>query len=86
MRMERSKVKHSRDHEYLRKELGMTIFQGSFSVSDCTEGSDDSKVGFGGVDSMLGKAWHGEGEGRAKEMAKAKGQKRVCARACESKG
>ena len=68
MRMERSKVKHSRDHEYLRKKLGVTIFQGS----DCAEGSDNGEVGFGGIDSMLGKAWCGEGEGRAKEVAKAK--------------
>ena len=46
----------------------MTIFQGS----NCAEGSDDGEVGFGGVDGMLGKAWRGEGEGRAKEVAKAK--------------
>ena len=60
MRMERSKVKHSGDHEYLRKKLGVTIFQGS----DCVEGSNDNKVGFGGIDGMLGKAQHSEGEGR----------------------
>ena len=64
MRMERSKVKHTGDHEYLQKELEVTIFQGSFGVSDCAEGSDNGKVGFGGIDSMLGKARHGEGEGR----------------------
>ena len=68
MGMERSKVKCSRDREYLRKKLGVTIFQGS----NCAEGSDDGEVGFGGVDGMLGKAWRGEGEGRAKEVAKAK--------------
>jgi len=68
MRMERSKVKHSGDHEYLRKKLGVTIFQGS----DYAEGSDDGEVGFGGIDGALGKAWCGEGEGGAKEVAKAK--------------
>ena len=52
MRMERSKVKRSGDCEYLQKKLGVTIFQGS----DCAEGSDDGEVGFGGVDSALGKA------------------------------
>jgi len=68
MRMERSKVKCSGDCEYLRKKLGVTIFQGS----NCAEGSDDSEVGFGGIDGMLGKARRGEGEGRAKEVVKAK--------------
>ena len=68
MGMERSKVKRSRDREYLRKKLGVTIFQGS----DRAEGSDDGEVGFGGVDGVLGKAQHGEGEGRVKEVAKAK--------------
>jgi hypothetical protein len=29
-------------------------------------------VGFGGVNGVLGEAWCGEGEGRVKEMAKAK--------------
>jgi len=39
-------------------------------------------VGFGGIDGMLGKAQHSEGEGRVKEAAKAKGVKRVCVRVC----
>ena len=41
----------------------MTIFQGSFGVSDRAEGSDDGEVGFGGIDSVLGEAWHSKGEG-----------------------
>jgi len=68
MGMERSKVKCSRDREYLRKKLEVTIFQGS----DRAEGSNNGEVGFGGIDGVLGKARHGEGEGRAKEAAKAK--------------
>ncbi len=54
----------------------MTIFQGSFGVSDRAEGSDDGEVGFGGVDGALGKARRGEGEGGARETAKAKKAKK----------
>ncbi len=64
----------------------MTIFQGSFGVSDRAEGSDDGEVGFGGIDSVLGEAWHSKGEGGARETAKVKRQKRACMRVCESKG
>jgi len=54
----------------------VTIFQRFFGVSDHAEGSDNSKVGFGGIDGTLGKAWHSEGEGGARAKAKVKRAKK----------
>jgi hypothetical protein len=45
-------------------------FPGGLGVSNHTEGSNNSEVGFGGIGSMLGKVWHSEGGGRTKEVAK----------------
>jgi hypothetical protein len=54
----------------------VTVFKG-FGVSDCAEGSNDGEVGIGGIGSALGAAWRrwgqGEGEGRTRQTAKAKG-------------
>jgi len=38
--------------------------------SDCAEGSDDSKVGFGGVGSMLDLVWCGNSRGGAMDEGK----------------
>ncbi len=47
--------------------------------SDHAEGSDDSKVGFGGVGSTLDLVWCGNGRGRAmdegKDRVKGKGKR-----------
>ena len=57
-------------------------FQGQLGVSNRAEGSDDGEVGFGGVDGALGEARRSEGEGGAKETAKAKVREWACVRAC----
>ncbi len=46
------------------KEVKGSYFPEGFGVSDRAGGSNDSEVGFGGIDGALGKVQHSEGEGR----------------------
>ena len=45
------------------KEVRGSYFPEGFGVSDRAGGSNDGKVGFGGIDGALGKAQRGKGEG-----------------------
>jgi len=61
------------------KEVRSDNFQGGFGVSDRAGGSNNSKVGFGGVGSTLDLVWCGNGRGRAmdegKDRVKGKGKR-----------